>query len=189
MVDEKKYPPLAVVAFAYEEMTGEQIAPGKIRGGRGTRAFKILAHAGLEPRAKYFEPSIDNQELDDRVNEIRNSEPLGDPPKGNKKPNKRHVSEGEAIERDPNVKRWVLDSAEGICELCQEQSPYRSKAQGNPWYLEVHHVIPLKSDGPDTVCNAVALCPNCHTRCHQSIDASEATEQLYRQVKRLVRPG
>ena len=187
VIGTKKYPPVAVVAFAYEEMTGESIAPGTIRGGRGTQAFKILAQAGLEPIAKYFEPTIDNQELEDRVDEIRKNVPLSSPPKGNRRPNKRRVTDSVAVERLPAIKRWVLDNAGGVCELCREQSPYRSRAKDNPWYLEVHHVIPLKSDGPDTVCNAVALCPNCHTRCHQSIDANEATEMLYKQVDRLMR--
>jgi len=80
VVGNRKYPPLAVVAFAFEEMTGQSISPGTIRGGKGTRAFKILALAGLDPVAKYFEPTIDDRELEDRVDEIRNSEPLGPPP-------------------------------------------------------------------------------------------------------------
>ncbi len=28
--------------------------------------------------------------------------------------------------------------------------------------FEVHHIIPLKDDGPDTLNNAAPLCPNCH---------------------------
>ena len=32
---------------------------------------------------------------------------------------------------------------------------------GKP-YLEVHHIIQLAKGGPDTIKNAVALCPNCH---------------------------
>lgn len=189
VIDGNTYPPLALIAFALEDFDGEVIEPGTIRGGKGTQAFRILAKAGFNPVAKYFQPTSDNNALEDRVEEIRANEPLGTPPKGNKRPAKRPVAGSESVERDPAVKRWILDSADGGCELCGQHSPYRSKSKGNPWYLEVHHVVPLKDDGPDTVCNAVALCPNCHTRCHQSIEAEEATQELYEGVARLVKPG
>ena len=183
----RKYPPIAVVAFALEALTGQPVAAGTIRGGRGTQAFKLLAAAGFDPVPKYFEPSSDNQQLEERVEAIRQNEPLDLPPEGNRKPAKRRAPGSEVVERDPQVKRWVLDTAAGTCELCGERSPFHSKAPGHPLYLEVHHVVPLKKDGPDTVCNAVALCPNCHTRCHQSVDAADATGMLYERVGRLVR--
>ncbi len=185
----RKYPPIAVVAFALEALAGQPVAAGTIRGGRGTQAFQLLAAAGFDPVPKYFEPSSDNQQLEERVEAIRQNEPLDLPPEGNRKPAKRRAAESEVVERDPQVKRWVLDTAVGICELCGERSPFHSKAPGHPLYLEVHHVVPLKKDGPDTVCNAVALCPNCHTRCHQSVDAADATGMLYERVGRLVRPS
>ena len=53
-------------------------------------------------------------------------------------------------------------------------------------YLEVHHVIPLSKNGYDKTTNAVALCPNCHRRCHHSADANKASNELYSQIKRLV---
>ena len=134
---------------------------------------------------KYFELTANRELLDKKVEEIRKNEPLGLPPTGNERPQS-CSSKTMEYQRDPAVKRWVLDKANGICELCLQQSPFRSKTTGNPWYLEVHHVVPLKESGSDTVCNAVALCPNCHTRCHQSIDATDATEILYKQVDRLI---
>lgn len=148
----------------------------------------VYEHIAAAWDAKYFAPTIDTQELEEQVDALREFHPLGAPPKGNKRPAKRRVADSEAIERDAEVKRWVLDKADGQCELCRMPSPYRSRAKGNPWYLEVHHVVPLKQNGPDTVCNAVALCPNCHTRCHQSIEVEEATQELYEGVSRLVKP-
>lgn len=64
--------------------------------------------------------------------------------------------------RDPAVKAWVLEVAQGICEGCGDPAPFLGN-DGLP-YLEVHHVMPLASHGSDTTTNAVALCPNCHRR-------------------------
>jgi len=137
---------------------------------------------------EYFEPTGDDETLENRVNEIRENVDLGLPPGGNRNPRRHPVAATEVPERDPNVKRWVLDTAEGICELCGEQSPFRSRRPGNPWYLEVHHVVPLgpPHDGPDTTCNAVALCPNCHAECHYSEKHEESTRRLYQTINRLV---
>ena len=322
VVGAKKYPPLAVVAFAYEEMTGERIDPGQIRGGKDTQAFKILAHAGLKPKAKHSEPKSDDQGFGDRADEKRKSEPANSSPKENKKPTvlnaKQPISDSDIIRiksllssyseitdarkpgdskragrfrsgwkdaternkdeysqstlskitwqnlgyrlgselgphndqwinaayehiaaswdanyfaptsdfdlldkkadeyedliddssesyegnntpptrsegptysytRDARVKGIVRRQAKGICELCKEPAPF-NRSNGKP-YLEVHHVVPLKDGGFDKTTNAVAICPNCHMRCHHSVDAHKATEDLYRQVKRLVRPG
>jgi 5-methylcytosine-specific restriction endonuclease McrA len=185
VANDKRYPPLAVVAFAIEEMTGKTLEPGIIRGGLGTSAFKLLANAGYTPVPKdYLEPTTDDDELEERVQKVRDNIPLSEQPPGNENPKTTQVTTTK-VERDPQVKRWVLDNAEGVCELCGEQSPFKSKTKGHPWYLEVHHVIPLKDRGPDKPENAVALCPNCHMRCHHSTDADQATTELYQTVGRL----
>lgn len=67
--------------------------------------------------------------------------------------------------RNPDVIAEVLYRANGICEACHTAAPFERLANGTP-YLEVHHKIPLSKDGPDTVENAAALCPNCHRREH-----------------------
>jgi 5-methylcytosine-specific restriction protein A len=69
------------------------------------------------------------------------------------------------FKRNPDVIAEVLFRANGICEGCHETAPFERKADGTP-YLEVHHKLPLSKGGPDTVENAVALCPNCHRREH-----------------------
>jgi len=144
--------------------------------------------ADLKQNPIYHGPTSDSEELDRRVEEIRKNELLGFPPSGNKKPRKQILSETEVVERDPQVKRWVLDSANGICELCDNPAPFLSKSPGHRPYLEVHHVVPLKMDGSDTVCNAVALCPNCHMQCHHSQDFQEVTRSLYQKIERLIVP-
>ncbi|TOH95879.1 hypothetical protein CGI69_24690 [Vibrio parahaemolyticus] len=67
--------------------------------------------------------------------------------------------------RDPAIVAFALNRAKGVCEQCKHDAPFISSSTGLP-YLEVHHVIPLKDGGSDTVENVKALCPNCHREAH-----------------------
>jgi 5-methylcytosine-specific restriction endonuclease McrA len=67
--------------------------------------------------------------------------------------------------RNPDVVAEVTLRANGKCELCQQLAPFRRAKDGSP-YLEVHHKIRLSDHGPDTVENAIAVCPNCHRKLH-----------------------
>ena len=87
--------------------------------------------------------------------------------------------------RDIKVISWVIKHSNGFCELCDRPAPF-TRLGGVP-FLEVHHVIHLSDNGPDTVSNAVALCPNCHRELHYGLNASEKKEFLYGKVKRLER--
>ncbi|OPA86411.1 HNH endonuclease [Pseudomonas fluorescens] len=86
--------------------------------------------------------------------------------------------------RDPKVRAWVLKEAKGICEGCGSNAPF--EVDGLP-FLEVHHVKHLAQKGSDRITNAVALCPNCHQRCHRSSDREAFTEGLYAKIGRLAR--
>ena len=86
--------------------------------------------------------------------------------------------------RDPAVKRWVLDVANGVCEGCDLPAPFIGQ-DGYP-YLEVHHVMHLGSHGSDRISNAAALCPNCHRRCHYGMDRDEFKLSLYEKIDRLM---
>lgn len=67
--------------------------------------------------------------------------------------------------RNPDVVATVLLRAAGTCEACATPAPFLRRSDNSP-YLEVHHRIPLAENGPDTVANAIALCPNCHRHAH-----------------------
>jgi 5-methylcytosine-specific restriction protein A len=67
--------------------------------------------------------------------------------------------------RNPDVVAEVTYRADGRCELCRKLAPFRRAKDGSA-YLEVHHLIKLADGGPDTVENAVAICPNCHRKLH-----------------------
>ncbi|MFJ2429332.1 MULTISPECIES: HNH endonuclease signature motif containing protein [unclassified Pseudomonas] len=84
------------------------------------------------------------------------------------------------LSRKLNVKKWVLKRSKGMCEGCGQKAPFQD-ADGKP-FLEVHHVKHLVNGGTDRTSNAVALCPNCHRRCHYSSDKDEFTAEFYKRV-------
>jgi hypothetical protein len=85
-------------------------------------------------------------------------------PAGNKEPTLKLVKTYQYF-RDPAVTAYALKRSKGVCGLCNEEAPFVSKSTGIP-YLEVHHIIPLKDGGSDTINNVVAVCPNCHREEH-----------------------
>ena len=63
--------------------------------------------------------------------------------------------------RSPYVVAEVLSRANGKCQSCMSDAPFL-KVDGTP-FLEVHHIEWLSNGGEDSVENAIALCPNCHS--------------------------
>lgn len=66
--------------------------------------------------------------------------------------------------RDPYVSEYAKRRANGVCQLCGKPAPFMDN-DGKP-YLETHHIIWLADEGPDSLENTVALCPNCHRKMH-----------------------
>jgi 5-methylcytosine-specific restriction protein A len=87
------------------------------------------------------------------------------------------------LSRANSVKKWVLARSKGNCEGCNQPAPFLNEK--NEPFLEVHHVKHLVDGGADSTWNTVALCPNCHRRCHHSSDRYEFTESLYKKVEGL----
>ncbi|WP_256384438.1 HNH endonuclease [Photobacterium toruni] len=88
-------------------------------------------------------------------------------------------------DRSAQVKAWVLNRADGVCELCGVEAPFTTYV-GKP-YLEVYHVKRLSFGGSDKVTNCVALCPNCHRSLHYSNISLQLIEKLYKINSDLVR--
>lgn len=126
-------------------------------------------------------PTADRELLDEKVSPLRKM-PMGGAPAGNTRPATITTSSTSFV-RDPAVKAWVLREAAGLCEGCGSPAPFKTM-DGLP-YLEVHHILPLAASGSDTITNAVALCPNCHRRCHHSADRDEFRLHLYETVRRI----
>jgi hypothetical protein len=85
--------------------------------------------------------------------------------------------------RDRPVSNWVLDNANGACEVCARPAPFRD-CDDHP-FLEIHHVRPLASGGADTVDNAIAACPNCHRGLHLAICHEELRDAVISRIERL----
>ena len=123
-----------------------------------------------------YQTEADVEKLDEKVKELL-KKPLTGKPGGQTEPRKSH-SETTLYYRDPLVKAWTLQRADGVCELCDKEAPFIDK-NGNP-FLEHHHILPLAQGGGDTVENSVGLCPNCHRKCHYSQNKQDLAETLKR---------
>lgn len=144
------------------------------------KMIALLSIQGIESLEAYV-PTADTATLAKRVSDLMQRH-LGALPKGSAKP-ATVTSTVTTYVRDPAVKAWVLQAAKGHCEGCAAPAPFKG-IDGMP-FLEVHHVMPLSSHGSDTTANAVALCPNCHRRCHYSADRDEFKLTLYERIARL----
>ena len=74
------------------------------------------------------------------------------------------------------VKKYVLTRANGRCEGCGSDAPFKNRKK-QP-YLEPHHTTRRADGGPDTPEHVIALCPNCHRRVHSGIDGESYNESL-----------
>jgi len=117
--------------------------------------------------------------------QVRTSLDAGDtsPPPGISRPVKSDITITR-IERDPQVKAWVLQNAEDTCECCSNAAPFVT-ANGEP-FLEIHHLKRLADQGSDKISNAVAVCPNCHRELHFGANSDVLLNQLYLKITRLI---
>jgi 5-methylcytosine-specific restriction protein A len=100
-------------------------------------------------------------------------------PKGTIKP-KRRTQSADVFSRNPSVRQFVLIRANGKCQLCNAET---FLTDDEVVFLEVHHLVSLSNGGPDTVENAVAICPNCHRELHFGVHRTEKTENLLQKMK------
>ncbi|WPN28907.1 HNH endonuclease [Pseudomonas sp. P5_109] len=154
--------------------------PAKNVGANVAKSIRDALNAPGPATPEDLAPTADEATLEQRAAKLERK-PIKDEPKGIEKPEQTQSS-GKSYVRDPEVRAWVRQQAEGKCEGCGEPAPFEKS--GRP-FLEVHHVKHLAQEGSDRPSNAVALCPNCHRRCHHSSDREEFTASLYIKVKRL----
>jgi 5-methylcytosine-specific restriction protein A len=158
----------------------EGYKPAKNVGANVAKSIREALNAPDPVTSEDFVPTADEATLEQRAAKLER-QPIKVEPKGIEKPEQTQSS-GKSFIRDPEVRAWVRQQAGGKCEGCGEPAPFEKL--GNP-FLEVHHVKHLAQKGSDRPSNAVALCPNCHRRCHHSSDRDEFTALLYAKVKRL----
>lgn len=79
--------------------------------------------------------------------------------------------------RDPKVRAWTLQRAQGFCEICKQPAPFVDEFQ-EP-YLESHHITTLATGGgADSPENTAALCANCHRELHFGAERLVKSEML-----------
>jgi 5-methylcytosine-specific restriction protein A len=155
--------------------------PAKNVGANVAKSIREALNAPSPVTPEDFAPTADEATLERRAAKLER-QTIKVEPKGIEKPEQTQSS-GKSYVRDPEVRAWVRQQARGKCEGCGEPAPFEKS--GNP-FLEVHHVKHLAQEGSDRPSNAVALCPNCHRRCHHSSDRDEFTALLYERVGRLI---
>jgi 5-methylcytosine-specific restriction protein A len=173
------------ISTVLEELGRARIAgykPAKNVGANVARSIRQALDAPSTLTPEDFAPTADEATLERRAAKLER-QPIKDVPKGIERP-EQTLSSGKSYVRDPVLRAWVRQQAEGKCEGCRNPAPFEK--DGRP-FLEVHHVKHLAQDGTDLWTNVVALCPNCHQRCHHSSDKDEFTESLYQTVGRLER--
>jgi 5-methylcytosine-specific restriction protein A len=147
-----------------------------------SRISRMLAQRGIF-ESQDNAPTFDDALLEQRAAKLQ-SKPIKTKPQGIAAPQQVSTTSTSYV-RDPEVRAWVRQQAAGTCEGCDLQAPFNLD-DGQP-FLEVHHVKHLAQKGSDRTSNAVALCPNCHQRCHRSSDREAFTESLYAKIGRLAR--
>ncbi|PNB69782.1 HNH endonuclease [Pseudomonas sp. GW456-E7] len=155
--------------------------PAKNVGANVTKSIREALNTPDPVTPEDFAPTADEATLERRAAKLER-QPIKVEPKGIERPEQTQSS-GRSFFRDPGVRAWVRQQAEGKCEGCGNSAPF--EMSGRP-FLEVHHVKHLAQEGSDRPSNTVALCPNCHRRCHHSSDRDEFTALLYERVGRLI---
>jgi len=76
--------------------------------------------------------------------------------------------------RNPYVVATALLREWGGCEMPACTRELFSRPDGTP-YLEVYRLVPLASDGPNTLSNVAALCSSCHREMHHGAHGARQT--------------
>ncbi|MBT2374020.1 HNH endonuclease [Pseudomonas fluorescens] len=160
---------------------GGYTAAKNVGSGIVSRIRRMLAQRGIVENQDVA-PTFDEELLERRAVKLQ-SKPIKAQPEGIAVPQQVSTTSTSYV-RDPVVRAWVRQQAEGRCEGCGVKAPFNLD-NGQP-FLEVHHVKHLAQKGSDCVTNAVALCPNCHQRCHRSSDRDVFTKGLYSKITRLI---
>lgn len=149
--------------------------------------LKPNPHYGVSPLPQDFEliddTTVDVDEVRRRANLLLLTDAVNAEPPGVEIP-QRVERTSSVYYRDPKVVAWILKNANGFCELCGVQG-YETIV--GDLYLEVHHVIPLKSGGSDKISNGVAVCEICHGKLHRAKGRDELNALLYSKIERLIR--
>lgn len=167
------YPPKAIASKAHELATSRALKPtefGGVKNGLWHRrlnelGFSIVEKASDSALAYDVSKSLKGSRAA-RLKRLRAA---------TSEPSNRLSVTVTRFARNPDVVAERLYLADGLCSKCENPAPFMRSLDNTP-YLEVHHIVPLSEEGPDTVENTEALCPNCHAEVHDLARLSRETE-------------
>jgi 5-methylcytosine-specific restriction protein A len=110
---------------------------------------------------------------------------IGARPPGNSSPERTAARAGWGFRRDDAVREHVIRRAGGKCEHCGKCG---FEMPDGSFYLEAHHVIALSAQGPDTVFNVIALCPEHHREAHYGKQAESLEEAFLTKLREIEPP-
>ena len=175
-VDGKPFPPKAISALAYKFATGETLGPHDFPGALDGYWHGILKKFfPIWPKSSVF---TSEEELDAKTKSLSGFTyeqivALADET-SSEAPHSEVVTR-RVIQRSVYVRKAALLRANGVCQKCNSDAPFKKQNTGEP-YLEVHHVEPLSRGGADSLANVIAVCPNCHAQIHDEMN-SDSEEQ------------
>lgn len=95
---------------------------------------------------------------------------------------RRTASSEWSYTRSDLVRDFALQDADGVCQACEEEAPFRHK-NGEP-FLEVHHLYRVSDGGVDGPENVIGVCPNCHREIHYGRRGEDLNEKLIQKAKK-----
>ncbi len=111
-------------------------------------------------------------------------------------PSERQVPEGRRIlvevsriERNPHLRKRVLEEKGVICHACG-MSFEKIYGEIGKQFIEVHHIYPLSStdeEQPNTTKDLVPLCSNCHQMIHRLLSKGIRPEKSLKELRRIIK--
>lgn len=102
---------------------------------------------------------------------------------GKKIENKSVIVETKQYYRDPDICSFALKRAQGRCECCGEEAPFK-RYDGRP-YLETHHLTPLSVGGSDSMYNVCGVCANCHRELHFGVNREILKKKILKNINKV----
>ncbi|WP_312212534.1 HNH endonuclease [Pseudescherichia sp.] len=160
IINDRRYPPKAIVGIAASTLTGLTFMPADFSGGIKSKCVRLLTDQGFQIVNKSepiepLEPSLFPDEIQQEATYI----------------------EGAAVqvtvnryERDRKARQAALDWHGYQCKVCglDMTKVYGEIAKG---FIHVHHLIPfseIKANYQvDPKTDLIPVCPNCHAMLHR----------------------
>lgn len=157
-----------------ESLTRNGASPSIYVTAKGKRQSKIVDKV-KKLTTDVLSQQIDSSLFSDAIEDL-NSSPIG-----SVAPDKKHHL-STSYSRDPSVRSYVLNKANGRCEYCGEEGFLLSDSISR--YLETHHIIALADAGHDTIDNVIAVCPKHHREAHYGANRNHLESEMLKIVKK-----